>query len=196
MPGDHIFKGQEVNLSERDPGLRTAFVGIGWDAPEQYEGYAVDIDASAFVLKRDGKVRSDTDFVFYNNPLAADQAVRHNGDNITGAGDGDDEVIEVDLSVLPYDVDRIAFAVTIHNAEERGQTFGLIKNAFIRVVNKQTAVELARFDLSEDASDENGMVFGEIFREGPDWKFRALGEGTNGGLYRIARNYGVNVAPP
>ncbi len=170
-------------------------VGLGWDAPEEQDGAPVDIDASAFLLNRDGRVRQDTDFVFYNNLSAENDALRHLGDNTSGEGDGDDERIEVSIETLPFDVDKIAFAVSIHNAEERQQNFGVIRNAFIRIVNADTQAELARFDLSEDASEDTAMVFGELARDGISWKFRALGTGTSGGLYRIARDYAVNVAP-
>lgn len=191
----HVHKGEEVNLSQIDPGLRRVRVGLGWDAPAEQDGAAVDIDASAFLLGRDGRVRQDTDFVFYNNLTTEADALKHLGDNTSGEGEGDDEQIEINLEVLPYDVEKVGFAVSIHNAEERRQSFGMIKNAFIRIVNLETDAELARFDLSEDASEDTAMIFGELAREGMSWKFRALGTGTTGGLYRIARDYGVNVAP-
>lgn len=191
----HIAKGEEVNLNQIDPGLKKVIVGLGWDAPAEQDGMMVDIDACAFLLNRDGRVRQDTDFVFYNNLATENGALRHLGDNTSGEGEGDDEQIHVALEELPFDVERISFSVSIHNAEERKQNFGMIKNAFIRIVNEDTCAELARFDLSEDASDDNAMVFGEMVREGISWKFRALGQGGNGGLYRIAREFGVNVAP-
>lgn len=189
-------KDQEVNLMEVDPGLHRVIVGLGWDAPEQDHGFPVDLDASAFLLNRDGRVRQDTDFVFYNNLEAEQGALKHLGDNTDGSGDGDDEVIEINLDTLSFDVERIAFSVTIHNAEERQQNFGLVKDAYIRIANQDTGVELARFELSEDASEENGFIFGEISREGMGWKFKALGQGSTGGLYKIARDYNVNVAAP
>lgn len=188
-------KGEEVNLTDIDPGLKRVIVGLGWDAPEEQAGFPVDIDASGFLLNRDYRVRMDTDFIFYNNLTAENAAINHWGDNVTGAGEGDDEEIEINLEILPYDVEKIAFAVSIHNAEERKQNFGMIKNAFIRIVNEDSGVELARFDLSEDASEDNAIIFGELLREGISWKFRALGHGTTGGLYRIARDFGVNVSP-
>ena len=155
----------------------------------------MDLDTSAFLLNRAGHVRHDTDFVFYNNLEAEDGVVKHLGDNTTGTGDGDSEVIEINLDALPFDVEKIAFAVTIHNAEERQQNFGLVKNAYIRILNLDTKIELARFDLTEDAADQNGFVFGEISREGTGWKFKAVGQGGTGGLYKIARDFNVNVAP-
>lgn len=193
---EHVLKGQEISLTERDPLLKRVFIGIGWDAPNEYDGHTVDVDAAAFLLRRDGKVRSDTDFVFYNNLSTENEAIVHKGDNVTGFGDGDDEIIELNLETMPYDIDKVAFSVTIHNAEERGQTFGIVHNAFIRVVNRETGLELARYDLSEDASEDNSMIFGELVREGLGWKFRAVGQGSSGGLYRVARDFGVNVAPP
>ncbi len=191
----HVHKGEEVNLNQIDPGLHRVVVGLGWDAPPEQEGMSVDVDASAFLLNRDGRVRQDTDFVFYNNLSTEADALKHMGDNTSGEGDGDDERIEVNIETLPYDVEKVAFTVSIHNAEERRQNFGVIKNAFIRIVNADTNAELARFDLSEDASEDTAMIFGELAREGMSWKFRALGMGTTGGLYRLARDYGVNVAP-
>ncbi len=190
-----VKKGEEVNLNQIDPGLKRVIVGLGWDAPEEQEGLAVDIDASAFLLNRDYRVRQDTDFVFYNNLSGENGAINHWGDNVTGAGEGDDEEIEINLEILPFDIEKISFTVSIHNAEERKQNFGIVKNAFIRIVNQDSGVELARFDLSEDASEDNAIVFGELIREGIQWKFRALGHGTTGGLYRLARDFGVNVAP-
>ena len=189
-----LTEGGEANFNEIAPTLRHVRVGLGWDVPEQADGFPVDADASAFLLNRDGKVRQDTDFIFYNNLEAENGAIRHMGDNLTGEGDGDDEVIELDLEALPFNVEKVAFAVTLHNAKERRQTFGLVKNAFIRIVDKDSNEELARFDMTEDAADENGMIFGELAREGAGWKFVAIGQGTNDGLYRIAKDYGVNVA--
>jgi tellurium resistance protein TerD len=190
----HMHKGEEVFLNKLAPVLRKVKVGLGWDAPGEEGGAPVDIDASAFLLGREGRVRRDTDFVFYNN-LETEGGVRHTGDNTNGTGDGDDEAILLDLEQMPFDVDRVSFSVTIHNGEERGQTFGIVKNAFIRIVNEDDGRELAHFDLTEDASDGNAMIFGELVRDGAGWKFRALGTGSNGGLYKIARDFGVNVAP-
>lgn len=190
-----LHKGEEVDLNKLDPGLHRVVVGLGWDAPPEQEGFAVDIDASAFLLNRDNRVRKDTDFVFYNNLETEAGAVRHRGDSLSGEGDGDDEKIEVKLDNIGFDVERIIFAVTIHNAEERRHTFGIVKNAYMRVVDADNGEELARFDLSEDAASDNAIIFGELSRDGDHWKFKALGQGSNGGLYHIARNYGVNVSP-
>jgi tellurium resistance protein TerD len=188
----HMNKGEEVHL-QTSVALGKVRVGLGWSAPEKKDGFDVDIDASAFLIGREGRVRRDTDFVFYNN-LEAENCVRHEGDSTKGSGQGDDEVIHVDLNNMPFDVEKVVFSVTIHNAEERQQNFGLVKGAYIRIVSEDGA-ELAHFDLTEDASNDNGMIFGELVREGMGWKFKALGAGSTGGLYRIAVDFGVNVAP-
>lgn len=190
----HMHKGEEVVLSQVAAVLKKVRVALGWDAPAEAEGAPVDIDASAFLLGREGRVRRDTDFVFYNH-LETEECLWHEGDCTTGVDAGDDEAITVDLEKVPFDVEKVAFAVTIHNAEERGQSFGLIKRAYIRIINDLDGKELAHFDLTEDASDDNAMIFGELVRDGMSWKFKALGSGSNGGLYKIARDYGVNVAP-
>jgi tellurium resistance protein TerD len=191
----HMHKGEEVILNKIAPSMNKVLIGLGWDAPEEVEGNAVDIDASAFLLNRDGFVRSDTDFIFYNNLTSENDSIRHCGDNTTGSEEGDDEMIRIDLNNLPFDVEKIAFSVTIHNAEERQQTFGLIKGAYIRIVSEDDGSEIAHFDLSEDASEDNAMIFGELVREGMGWKFKALGTTGTGGLFRIARDFRVNVAP-
>lgn len=191
-----LHKGEEVSLNDIDPGLRKAYIGVGWSVPDESGGFPVDIDLSAFLVRMDGRVRRDTDFIFYNNLEAENGAVKHLGDNTSGEGAGDDEVIEVDLEGVAFDVEKIIFAVTIHNGEERHQNFGIVKDAFIRIVNPDTHVELAHYDLTEDASGDNAMIFGELVRDGLKWKFRAIGQGSSGGLYKIARELGVNVAAP
>jgi len=187
-----LSKGGNVSLSKEAPGLRRILVGLGWDA-RATDGKPFDLDASAFLLGEDGRVRSDADFVFYNQVEGAGGAVRHQGDNLTGAGEGDDEQIEVSLASLPAEVQRIAVSVTIHEAETRGQNFGQVSNAFIRVVNADDGQEIARYDLSEDASTETAMIFGEIYRHGQDFKFRAVGQGFAGGLAPLARSFGVGI---
>jgi tellurium resistance protein TerD len=187
-----LSKGGNVNLSKEAPGLNKITVGLGWDA-RATDGAAFDLDASAFLVKLDGKVRSDNDFCFYNNKVVADGAVQHAGDNTTGAGDGDDETVNVELSKIPSDLDKVVFAVTIHDAEARKQNFGQVSRAYIRVVNQDGGQELARYDLSEDASIETAMIFGEIYRIGDDWKFKAVGQGFAGGLAPLATSFGVNV---
>jgi tellurium resistance protein TerD len=187
-----LQKGGNVNLSKEAPGLTQLTVGLGWDV-RNTDGAAFDIDSSAFLLKTDGKVRQDQDFIFYNNLKSTDGSVQHSGDNRTGAGDGDDETVRVDLSKVPAEVDRIAVCVTIHDADNRRQNFGQVQKAFVRCVNSATNQEIARYDLSEDGSTETAMVFGEVYRNGADWKFRAVGQGYKGGLHALATNYGVSV---
>jgi len=187
-----LSKGGNVNLSKEAPGLNKIVVGLGWDA-RSTDGAAFDLDASAFLVKLDGKVRSDSDFCFYNNKVVADGAVQHAGDNTTGAGEGDDETIKVELSKIPADLDKVVFAVTIHEAESRKQNFGQVNHAYIRVVNEEGGQEIARYDLSEDASVETSMIFGEICRIGADWKFKAVGQGFAGGLGPLASSFGVSV---
>lgn len=188
-----LTKGGNVSLSKEAPGLNRITVGLGWDARSS-DGQAFDLDASAFLLNADRRVRSDADFIFYNNKLGAGGAVSHQGDNKDGQGAGDDEAIAVELNALPTDVAVIAFAVTIHDADGRRQNFGQVSNAFIRVVNAANGDVIARYDLSEDASTATCMNFGELYRNGAEWKFRAKGEGfQEGGLGRLAGGFGVNV---
>ena len=187
-----LNKGGNVSLSKEAPGITKVLVGLGWDA-RATDGGEFDLDASIFMVNASGKVRSDTDFIFYNNPKSTDGSVEHTGDNKTGAGDGDDESIKVDLSKVPADVQKIVVAVTIHDAEARKQNFGMVQNAYARVVNQVGDKEITRYDLSEDASTETAMIFGELYRNNNEWKFRAVGQGFNGGLAPLARNFGVNV---
>ena len=187
-----LTKGGNVNLSKEAPGLKNIAVGLGWDL-RATDGAAFDLDASVFMLKNDGKVRSDGDFIFYNNNKSACGSVVHTGDNRTGAGDGDDESIKIDLSKVPADVEKIAFAVTIHDGQARGQSFGQVNKAYIRVLNEAGGAEIARYDLSEDASTVTAMIFGELYRAGGDWKFKAIGQGFNQGLGPLANNFGVNT---
>lgn len=187
-----LSKGGNVSLSKEAPGLTNALVGLGWDA-RATDGGDFDLDASAFLLSASGKVRSDSDFIFYNNLRSSDGALEHTGDNRTGAGDGDDEAIKINLAKMPADVARIAICVTIHDAESRRQNFGMVSNAFVRVVNASNDKEVARYDLAEDASTETAMIFAEIYRHGGEWKFKAIGQGFAGGLGPLAKHYGVNV---
>jgi tellurium resistance protein TerD len=187
-----LNKGGNLSLSKEAPGLTRILVGLGWDTRSS-DGQDFDLDASAFLLKEGDKVRSDADFIFYNQLKSPDGSVEHTGDNLTGEGEGDDEVIKVDLSRVPPEVQKISVAVTIHDAEARRQSFGMVTNAFIRIVNDAGGAEIARYDLSEDASTETAMIFGEVYRNGPEWKFRAVGQGYNGGLGPLARNFGVNI---
>lgn len=187
-----LSKGGNVSLSKEAPGLTQILVGLGWD-PRVTDGSAFDLDASVFLLNASLKVRSDADFIFYNNLKSSDGSVEHLGDNRTGEGAGDDEAVRVDLARVPAEITRIQFAVTIHEPEARKQNFGMVGAAYMRVVNPATNVEIARYDLSEDASMETAMVFGEVYRNGAEWKFKAIGQGYTGGLGPLARNLGVNV---
>ncbi|MEV5688142.1 MULTISPECIES: TerD family protein [unclassified Streptomyces] len=190
--GVTLAKGGNVSLTKEAPGLTAVTVGLGWDV-RTTTGADHDLDASALLCSETGKVLSDAHFVFYNNLNSPDGSVRHTGDNLTGEGEGDDESIDIDLSGVPVEIAKIVFPVSIHDAQSRGQSFGQVRNAFIRVVNRANGVELARYDLSEDASTETAMVFGELYRHGTEWKFRAVGQGYASGLAGIASDYGVNV---
>ena len=187
-----LSKGGNVSLSKEAPGLKNLLVGLGWDA-RVTDGAGFDLDASVFMVKSDGKVRNDSDFIFYNNLKSSDGAVEHTGDNTTGAGDGDDEVINIDLQKVPADIDKLSFAVTIHDAEVRKQNFGMVGSAYIRVCNQEGNKEIVRFDLSEDYSTETAMIFGEVYRNGTEWKFKAIGQGFNGGLGPLAQSFGFNA---
>ncbi|MDO4896436.1 MAG: TerD family protein [Moraxella sp.] len=188
-----LNKGGNLSLSKTDPTLTKLLIGLGWDE-RATSGQDFDLDASAFLLTATGKVRGDHDFIFYNQLKSTDGAVEHTGDNRTGLGDGDDEVIKVDLTRLSPEIEKIAITVTIHDAQARGQNFGQVANAFIRVVNEQTGAEVVRFDLAEDYSIETAMVFGEVYRHNGEWKFRAVGQGYGGGLGAMCAQYGINIA--
>ena len=187
-----LQKGGNVSLSKTDPGLVNAVIGLGWDA-RSTDGSPFDLDGSVFLVGDSGKVLSDAHFVFYNQKTSPDGAVVHSGDNKTGAGEGDDEQIKINLPKVDTAIQRVVFAATIHEAETRRQNFGQVRNAFIRVLNQDSNTELARFDLSEDYSTETAMVFGEIYRHNGEWKFRAVGQGFAGGLQALATDHGVNV---
>jgi len=187
-----LSKGSNVSLSKEAPGLKTIRVGLGWDT-RATDGSGFDLDASVFLLAETGKVRSDADFVFYNNKQGADGSVVHQGDNTTGEGDGDDETVVVMLDKLPAEVTKLSFSVTIHEADTRKQNFGMVSNAFIRVLNDEGGKEIARYDLSEDASTETAMIFGEVYRNSGEWKFKAIGQGFAGGLGPLAKSFGVNM---
>ncbi|MDX6201597.1 MAG: tellurium resistance protein TerD [Frankiales bacterium] len=187
-----LVKGTNVNLSKEAPGLTAVAVGLGWDL-RTTTGTDFDLDASAILCTDAGSVVSDRDFVFFNNLASANGAVQHTGDNLTGEGDGDDEVIKVDLASVPAEAAKIVFPVAIYDGDARKQTFGQVRNAFIRVVDQANGDELARYDLSEDAGSETAMIFGELYRHGTDWKFRAVGQGYSTGLAGIARDFGVRL---
>ncbi|MEU6342646.1 MULTISPECIES: TerD family protein [unclassified Streptomyces] len=190
--GVSLSKGGNVSLTKEAPNLTAVVVGLGWDA-RTTTGAGFDLDASALLTGTEGKVLSDQHFVFFNNLKSPDGSVEHTGDNITGEGEGDDEQIKVNLAAVPAEVSKIVFPVSIYEAETRQQSFGQVRNAFIRVVNQADNNELARYDLTEDASTETAMVFGELYRHGAEWKFRAIGQGYASGLRGIAQDFGVNV---
>jgi tellurium resistance protein TerD len=188
-----LSKGQRIDLTKNDPTLQKIIIGLGWDVKQYDGGYDFDLDASAFLLNASGKCRTESDFIFYNNLRSPDGSVIHTGDNRTGEGDGDDEQIKIDLSKIPQDVHKIAITVTIHEADARRQNFGQISNAYVRLVNEDTGVEVLRYDLAEDFSIETAVVFCEIYRHGNDWKFNAVGSGYQGGLRALVRSYGLEA---
>lgn len=188
-----LSKGQKVDLTKSNPGLKKIIVGLGWDTNKYDGGHDFDLDASAFILGETGKVTDDKDFVFYNNPSGAEKSVIHLGDNRTGVGDGDDEQIKVDLSQIPATVHKLAFTITIHEAQLRKQNFGQVANAYVRVLNEETGVELIRYDLGEDFSTETAIVLAEVYRNGTEWKFNAIGSGFQGGLAALCSNFGLNI---
>lgn len=185
-----LVKGQKVDLTKGNEGLDKVIVGLGWDT-NKYDGDNFDLDASAFLLGADGKVKSSDDFIFFNNKRHNSGSVVHTGDNLTGDGDGDDEQIIVELSKIPVDVEKIAFAITIYDAESRLQNFGMVANSFIRMINAATNEEMIRYDLGEDYSTETAMVLGELYRHNGEWKFNAIGAGYAGGLDSLCSDYGV-----
>lgn len=188
-----LQKGGNINLTKTTPGLALLHIGLGWDA-RATDGQDFDLDATAFMLSSAGKVRSDADVIFYNQKESAEGAVVHQGDNLTGNGAGDDEAIKIDLAKMPAGIDKVAFTVTINEFEARKQNFGMVSNAFIRVVNDADGTELARFDLSEDSSTETALIFGELYLVNGEWKFKAVGAGFAGGLKALGASYGVELA--
>ncbi|WP_407539775.1 TerD family protein [Deinococcus radiomollis] len=187
-----LTKGGNVSLSKEAPGLKKIVLGLGWD-PRKTDGKEFDLDAMVFLTADTGKVRSDADFVFFNNKTSADGSVVHAGDNRSGAGDGDDETIAIDLEKVPGDVAKIVATVVIYEGKERVQNFGMVDKAYIRVLNGDGGAEIARFDLSEDAGTVTAMIFGEIYRNGAEWKFKAIGQGYDGGFQALVQSYGVNA---
>ena len=189
-----LKKGQRVDLTKTNPGLTKICVGLGWDVNKYDGGGAFDLDTAAFLLGNNEKARKQGDFVFYGNLSHESGAVVHQGDNLTGEGDGDDEQIIIDLSKVPADVQKIAFTATIYEAEERRQNFGQVSNAYIRVMDSANNKELIRYDLAEDFSIETAIVVGELYRNGSEWKFNAIGSGFEGGLKALCDNYGIDAA--
>ena len=190
--GVSLSKGGNVSLTKEAPGLTAVVIGLGWDV-RTTTGSDFDLDASALMLGTSGKILSDQHFIFFNNLKSPDGSVEHTGDNLTGEGEGDDEAIKVNLAAVPGEVVRVVVTVSIYDAEARSQNFGQVRNAFIRIVNQAGGAEIARYDLSEDASTETAMIFGEVYRNASEWKFRAVGQGYSTGLAGIARDFGVNV---
>ena len=188
-----LQKGQKVSLTKGNPGLKNVVVGLGWDVNAFDTGGEFDLDAAAFMLTDSGKVADQKGFVFFGNLTDPSGAVAHQGDNLTGVGDGDDEQIRVDLSKVPANITKIAFTVTIYDAENRRQNFGQVSNAFVRIYNEATGEELLRYDLGEDFSIETAAVFGELYKNGDEWKFNAIGSGYQGGLAALCNNYGIEV---
>ncbi len=187
-----LSKGGNVSLTKEAPGLTAIIAGLGWDV-RATDGTDFDLDASVFILGENGKVRSDADFIFYNNAKSSDGSIEHTGDNRTGEGEGDDEQVKINLAGVPADAKRLVFAVTIHDGEARKQSFGQVQNAFMRVCNQAGGAELARYDLSEDFSTETALIFGEVYRHGEEWKFKAVGQGFAGGLAALAKEHGINL---
>lgn len=190
----NLSKGQKVDLTKGNPGLKNIMAGLGWDVNAFDSGGDFDLDAAAFMLGADGKCPSDKEFIFYGNLVHASQAVKHLGDNLTGEGEGDDEQIEIDLAQVPANIEKIAFTVTIYDAENRRQNFGQVSNAFIRIVNGATGEELIRYDLGEDFSIETAIVVGELYRNNGEWKFNAIGSGFQGGLAALCGHFGIDAA--
>ncbi|MCI8889844.1 MAG: TerD family protein [Eubacterium sp.] len=188
-----LQKGQKVSLTKGNPGLKNVVVGLGWDVNQFDTGGDFDLDAAAFMLTDAGKVSRQEDFVFFGNLTHPSGSVQHMGDNLTGAGEGDDEQIKIDLSKVPENITKIAFTVTIYEPEKRRQNFGQINNAFIRIYNEDTGEEMLRYDLGEDFSIETAAVFGEVYKNGSEWKFNAIGSGYQGGLAALCAQYGVEV---
>lgn len=191
--GISLAKGQKVDLTKSNPGLKNVIVGLGWDTNKYDGGFDFDLDTAAFLTGENGKVTADTDFVFYNNLRHPSGSVQHLGDNLTGAGDGDDEQIKVDLAAIPANIQKVTFTATIHEAQQRNQNFGQVSNAYIRVVDEATGTELIRYDLGEDFSIETAIVVGSIYRNNGEWKFNAVGSGFQGGLAALCNEFGISV---
>ncbi|MCI8991566.1 MAG: TerD family protein [Eubacterium sp.] len=190
----NLTKGQKVDLTKGNPGLKNIYVGLGWDVNAFDSGTDFDLDASAFLCGANGKCPTDKEFIFYGNLVHASESVKHMGDNLTGEGEGDDEQIQIDLTKIPADIEKIAFTVTIYDSDTRRQNFGQVSNAYIRIVDEATNTELIRYDLGEDFSIETAVVVGELYRNNGEWKFNAIGSGFQGGLAALCGHYGIEVA--
>lgn len=190
----NLTKGQKVDLTKGNPGLKKLMVGLGWDVNAYDSGADFDLDAAAFMLGDNGKCPSEKEFIFYGNLTHPSESLKHMGDNLTGEGEGDDEQIFIDLTKIPSNVSKVAFTVTIYEAEERGQNFGQVSNSFIRIVDESTGREVIHYDLGEDFSIETAVVVGELYKHNGEWKFNAIGSGFQGGLAALCGHYGIEVA--
>ncbi len=190
----NLTKGQKVDLTKGNPGLKKLMVGLGWDVNAFDSGADFDLDAAAFMLGDNGKCPTEKEFIFYGNLTHPSESLKHMGDNLTGAGEGDDEQIFIDLTKIPSNVSKVAFTVTIYEAEERGQNFGQVSNSFIRIVDESTGREVIHYDLGEDFSIETAVVVGELYKHNGEWKFNAIGSGFQGGLAALCGHYGIEVA--
>ena len=190
----NLSKGQKVDLTKGNPGLKNIMVGLGWDVNAFDSGADFDLDAAAFMVGENGKCPTEKEFVFYGNLVHPSESVKHMGDNLTGEGDGDDEQSQIDLSKIPANISKVAVTVTSDDAETRRQNFGQVSNAFIRIVDETTNQELIRYDLGEDFSIETAVVVGELYRHDGEWKFNAIGSGFQGGLAALCGHYGIDVA--
>ncbi|WP_033542573.1 TerD family protein [Planococcus sp. CAU13] len=188
----NLSKGQKVDLTKSNPGMSKVVVGLGWDTNKYDGGQDFDLDSSVFLLNANGKAASEADFIFYNNTVGAAGAVEHTGDNRTGEGEGDDEQVKVNLTAIPSSIEKVTFAITIHDGEARGQNFGQVSNSYVRIVNEDTNEELIRYDLGEDFSIETAIVVGELYRHGGEWKFNAIGSGYQGGLASLVKDFGLD----
>ena len=191
-PRNKVKRGDEVNLTLKDPTIREIMIGVGWDL-KAFESKPLDLDASLFLLDREDKTRVDKDFIFYNSLTDSEGAVKHMGDSRTGAGDGDDEIIMVDLSLLPFDIAKISFVLSIYDMELEGHNFSMVKNVYFRIVNQNTEHEIFRYELDEELTGDEGLIIGELERVGTEWIFKAVGETVEGGLGKIADNYGMII---
>lgn len=190
----NLTKGQKVDLTKGNPGLKKLMVGLGWDVNAFDSGADFDLDAAAFMLGDNGRCPTEKEFIFYGNLTHPSESIKHMGDNLTGEGEGDDEQIFVDLTKIPANVSKVAFTVTIYEAESRGQNFGQVSNSFIRIVDESTGQELIHYDLGEDFSIETAVVVGELYKHNGEWKFNAIGSGFQGGLAALCGHYGIEVA--
>lgn len=188
-----LSKGQKVDLTKTNPGLTNVVIGLGWDTNKYDGGNDFDLDSSVFLLGENGKILNETDFVFYNNPEGANGAVVHTGDNRSGAGVDDDEQVKINLTGVPANIQRIAFTITIHDAERRNQNFGQVSNSYVRIFNEVSGEELIRYDLGEDFSIETAIIVGEMYRHNGEWKFNAIGSGYQGGLAALATDFGLRI---